>query len=189
VIGSVVLLAGSLLAADSSPKGDVLAATKKLAAADNYSWKLTTDFGANSPFQPGPTMGKIEKGGFTWIAATFQDNTTEGVMKDTNAIAIKTDEGWKSGKELLGDAGGGGGGGFNPSAGMVRRLQNLKTPAQEIEDLVAKVKELKKDGDVCSGDLTPEGASSLLSLGFGGGRRAAVRRLLRPGRQGTVSSG
>src|SRR6185436_19265446 len=126
-------------------------------------------FGANSQFTPGPTEGKTADG-YTWLSSSFQDNTMEGVMKGTNHIAAKTEDGWKSGSELQADGGGGGGGFGNPGMFMVRRMQNLKTPAQEIEDLVGKVKELKKDGDVYSGDLTAEGASSLLSFGFGGRR-------------------
>ena len=174
LIGSVVLLAGSLFAADSSPKDDVLAAAKKLAAKDNYSWKITSDFGAASQFPALVSDMKTEKDGYTWLSFNWQDNPMEGVMKTTNNIAVKTEEGWKSGKELMADAGGGGGGGFgNPGIMTTRRLQNLRTPAAEVEDLVGKVKELKKDGDAYSGELTPEGANSLLTFGFGGRRGQA----------------
>ena len=55
VFSAALLLAGSLIAADSSPKEELTAAAKKLAAADNYSWKVTADFGPNSQFTPGPT--------------------------------------------------------------------------------------------------------------------------------------
>ncbi|MCI0535250.1 MAG: hypothetical protein L0Z50_08480, partial [Verrucomicrobiales bacterium] len=37
------------------------------------------------------------------------------------------------------------------------------------EELVGRVKELKKDGDAYSGDLTEEGAKALLSFGGRGG--------------------
>jgi hypothetical protein len=160
--GAVILLAGSLLAAESSPKDAVSAAAKKLADKSNYSWKMTLDLGPNSPFTPGPTEGKTEKDGFTSLSSTFGDNTSEGVSKGKK-IAVKTEEGWKTAEEVSGDAGGG----FNPGAFMALRLQNLKVPAAEVEDLVAKAKELKKDGDVCSGDLTEDGAKALLSVGFG----------------------
>jgi hypothetical protein len=53
---------------------------------------------------------------------------------------------------------------------MARRMQSLKTPAAEVEDLVSKAKEIKKDGDAFSGDMTEEGAKALLTLG-GFGRR------------------
>jgi hypothetical protein len=162
------LLAGSLLAADSSPKDDIIAAAKKLADGGNYSWKTTMDLGPNSPFTPGPTEGKMDKDGLTWLSSSFQDNTMEGLMKGTNHVVVKTEEGWKTAAELAGD--GGGGGGFNMNMLTARRLQNLKAPAVDIQELVGKVKELKKDGDVYSGDLTEAGAQSLLTSLFGGRR-------------------
>jgi hypothetical protein len=60
---------------------------------------------------------------------------------------------------------------------MARRMQNLKTPADEIQDVISKTGELKKDADVISGDLTKEGAESLLTAGFGrrGGAGGANR--------------
>lgn len=165
VFSAALLLAGAIFTANASPKEEVAVAAKKLADKDNYSWKATMDFGANSPFQPGPTEGKTEKDGATWLSVSFNDNTTEGLMKGTNVV-IKTDEGWKTAAE----ASGGGGGGFNPSTMIARRMQNLKAPAAEVEDLVAKVQEIKKDGDAYTGELTEDGAKSLLTAGFGGRR-------------------
>ncbi len=166
LFGAVLLMAGSLLAADSTPKDDVTAAAKKLADT-SYSWKQTLDLGPNSQFTPGPTEGKTEKDGYTWLSSSFQDNTSIGLSKGKK-VAVKTDEGWKTAEEL-----GDGGGGFDPNTFMARRMQNLKTPADEIQDIVSKTGELKKDGDVISGDLTKEGAESMLTFGFGrrGGNR------------------
>jgi hypothetical protein len=166
LIGALLLTAGSLLAADSTPKDDVTAAAKKLAGT-SYSWKMTMDLGPNSQFTPGPTEGKIEKDGYTWLSSSFQDNTSIGIAKEKKVV-VKTDEGWKTGEEL-----GDGGGGFDPNVFMARRLQNLKTPAAELEELASKVGELKKDGDVISGDLTKEGAESLLMGNF---RRPGANR-------------
>lgn len=163
LLGTIALLAGSLIAAESSPKEDVIAAAKKLAEKSNYSWKATMDLGPNSQFTPGPTEGKTEKDGFTWLSVTFNDNTSEGVAKGTKVV-VKTDEGWKTAEEA---GGGGGGGGFNAGGFMARRMQGLKAPAPEVEDLVSKAQEIKKDGDVFSGDLTEDGAKALLSAGFG----------------------
>jgi len=165
LLGTIALLAGSLLAADSTPKDDVTAAAKKLAESSNYSWKSTVDLGPNAQFTPGPTEGKTEKGGFTWLSMTFNDNATEGVMKGTNVV-VKTDQGWQTAAEL---GGGGGGGGGNPGGFMARRMQTLKAPAAEINDLLSTAKEIKKDGDAYSSDLTEDGAKALLTQG--GGRR------------------
>ena len=159
-------LAGLVLAADPSPKDDVLAAAKKLADKGSYTWKTTMDFGANSPFQPGPTEGKIDKEGTIWLSYAMRDTAVQGIKKGSK-IAIKTDGGWQAGQT---DAGGGGGGFGDPVVGGTRRLQNLKPPAAEVEDLVGKVKDLKKDGDAFSGELTEDGAKSLVTLG-GFGRR------------------
>lgn len=164
LIGTIALVAGSLMAADSSPKDDVAAAAGKLADSGSYSWKATMDFGPNSQFQPGPTEGKIEKDGYTWLSSSMNDNTTEGLKKG-DKIVVKGEDGWQA-ADLEG--GGGGGGGFNAATFMGRRLQNLKPPAAEVQDLLTKVSDLKKDGDVYSGDLTEEGAKALLTMG---GRR------------------
>jgi hypothetical protein len=161
LIGAVVLLAGPLLAADA--KDDITAAAKKLAAKSNYSWKTTADFGPNSPFTPGPTEGKTEKDGLTWLSTSFQDNTMEAVMKGTNNVVVKTDEGWKKADEVTG-GGGGGGGNFNFGAIIAGQMQRLRVPAAEVEDLVGRAKELKKDGDAFSGDLTEDGAKALLAF-------------------------
>ncbi len=163
-IAIIALMAGSLFTASASPKDDVAAAASKLADAGNYSWKSTMDLGPNSQFTPGPTEGKIDKDGSTWMSSTFNDNTIEGV-KMGDKVAVKGEDGWQSGSELTG--GGGGGGGRNPAGGMARRLQNLKAPAAEVQDLISKVKDITKDGDAYSGELTEEGAKSLATMGFG----------------------
>ena len=41
LFGAVALAAGSLVAADSSPKDEVKSAAGKLAAKSNYSWRTT----------------------------------------------------------------------------------------------------------------------------------------------------
>ena len=48
---------------------------------------------------------------------------------------------------------------------LVRRLQTFKAPAEVAQDLAGKVKELKKEGEVYSGELTEAGAKELLLFG------------------------
>jgi hypothetical protein len=96
---------------------------------------------------------------------TRGDNVIEAVVKGGKG-AIKTPEGWQS---LAEAAEGDGGGGQNPGRFLGRMLQNFKAPAAEAEELVAKAKDLKKDGDAYSGDLTEEGAKALLTFGGRGG--------------------
>ncbi len=54
---------------------------------------------------------------------------------------------------------------------IARMMANFRAPAAEVEDLGAKIKELKLADGVYSGDLTAEGAKELMSFGrrAGGG--------------------
>ena len=156
----MALLAGSLLAADSSPKDDVKKAAAALGSQTNYTWQATVEVPADSPFKPGPTDGKTEKGGYTTLSFSFGDNSTEAVTKGTNG-AVKTEDGWKTLAEALKDNGDGG---FNPTMFMARVVQNYRLPAVEAVSLADDTKELKKDTNSISGDLTEAGAKEWLSF-------------------------
>lgn len=165
LLGLLTLCAGSLLAADASPKDAVVNAAKKLADQKNYSWRTTVETGTESRFRPGPTEGKTEKDGFTRLTMTFRDNTTDAILKG-DKIAIETEDGWQTAEEL--SEGGGGGGQPNPGRFLARMLQSFKAPAGQAQDIVATVKDLKESDGAWKGDLTEDGAKQLLSFG---GRR------------------
>jgi hypothetical protein len=153
----MALLAGSLLAANAAPKDDVTAAAKALAGKDNYAWKQTTENAGGGGFGGGTSEGKTEKDGYLWLSMTMRDNTIEAVKKGEKG-AIKTQDGWQSLSEATsGDPG--------PATFIARRMQNFKAPAAQVEDLAGKAKELKKDGDVYSGELTEDGAKTQLMFG------------------------
>jgi hypothetical protein len=160
LISLIALVAGPLLAADSSPKDDVKNAAAALGSEKNYSWRATVEVPADSQFKPGPTDGKTEKGGYTTLSLSFGDNTTEAVSKGTNG-AIKTDDGWKSLAEALKDDGNGG---FNPTMFIARMVQNYKVPAAEAVSLANAAQELKAGTNGISGDLTEAGAKELLTF-------------------------
>lgn len=160
LIGLIALLAGPLLAADSSPKDDVTKAAAALGNETNYTWQATVEVPADSQFKPGPTDGKTEKDGYTTLSFEFGDNSTEAVTKGTNG-AVKTDDGWKSLAEAMKDDGGGG---FNPTMFIARMVQNYKVPAIEAVSLANAAKELKQDTNLISGDLTEAGAKELLTF-------------------------
>jgi hypothetical protein len=165
VCSTTFLAAVSLMAAD---KDDVKSAAQKLGGADNYSWTMTTDMGANSQFTPGPSHGKTQKDGLVWMDMSFNDNTMEGFAKGGKVVA-KGDNGWEA-VEAPGGGGGGGGGGFNPGMMIGMQLRNLKSPAAQAEDIVDKTKDITKAGDVYTGDLTEDGAKGFLTMGRGGRR-------------------
>jgi hypothetical protein len=163
LFGILALLTGPLFAADTSPKDDVISAAQKLAASANYSWKQTVVVPESARFKPGPTEGKTEKGGATYVKmSTFGDNITEIVMQDGKAALTDPDDNWESITNLENTAEG-------PGRFLVGMIRNFKAPAAQATNLVASVKELKKDDDVYSGDLTEAGAKELLTFRRGGG--------------------
>ena len=157
----MVLLAGSLFAADASPKDEVKAAAKTLGNQTNYSWKATVESPNGGGRFNGPTDGKTEQGGYTCLTMTRDDGTTEAVLKGGKGAVKTPDSGWQSLAELSQDNGDGG---FNRSQFLARRLQAFKAPAAEAADLADKAKELKKDDDAWAGDLTEAGAKAMLAF-------------------------
>jgi hypothetical protein len=176
ICSTTFLAAASLLAAD---KDDASAAAQKLAAADNYSWTITVEGGQNNA---GPSHGKIQKDGLIWMEMAGRTASTEAFVKGGKG-AVKTDDGWEA-VDLTatrpagggGGGGAGGGGGGNNTARFAGRLRNLKAPAVEAADIIGKTKDLTKADDVYTGDLTEDGAKSLLTMGRGrrGGQAPAV---------------
>jgi hypothetical protein len=154
---SVLLVCGSLIAAETDSKADVKAAAKKLGA--NYSWTTTTKFdnggggGGGGNFRPGPTEGQLADG-FVYQKSSFGDREFESLVKGDKA-AFKGQDGWQNVDELQGNR-----------AGFGSRLKTFKAPAVEAADLADKAKSLKKEGDAISGDLTDDAVKDLLTFGF-----------------------
>jgi hypothetical protein len=165
ILGIMLLAAGPLLAADSSPKDDVKSAAAALGGQANYSWHATQESPGGGGFGGGGTDGKTEKDGYTWISMVRGDNTIEAVIKGTNAVIKTPDNGWQTVAEATQDNGGG----FNPVMFIARTLQNYKTPDLQAADLADAAKELKQDTNGISGDLTDDGAKALLSFRPRGG--------------------
>lgn len=170
---ALVLAAGTLPAAESSPKDEITAASKKLAEKPNYSWRTTVVVPESAQFKPGPTEGRTEKDGYTQVSMSFGDNKTEAVIKGEKA-AVKTPEGdWRSLAELDGAEG--------PGRFLGRFIRNFKTPAAHAIDLAGVVKEIKKDGDAYSGDLTEEGAKAQFRFGTPANAKGSVKFWVKDG--------
>ena len=143
------------LAAAGSPKDDITGAAKALAEKANYSWRMTTVVPENAPFRPGPWDGKAEKDGLTHVSLSFGDNTSEFVLKGDKGAASSPDGGWQSLSEMESSEGPG------RFFGMI--IRNFKAPAAQAAQLASYAKELKKDGELYTSDLTEEGAKVLLT--------------------------
>ena len=155
---ALTLLAPAVLrAADTSAKDQVTAAAKKLGEQSNYSWKTTVVVPESAQFKPGPTEGKTEKDGFTYVTLSFGDNLTEAAMKGDKAVVMNQDGDWQPASELENAEGQG--------RFLGRMVRNLKVPSAQVPDLVAAARELKQDGDVYSGEMTEEGAKKQFRFG------------------------
>src|SRR5260370_19031804 len=97
LFGAVTLLALPLLAGESE---DIKAAAKKLADQGNYAWRTTVVVPEGSRFKPGPTEGKTEKDGYTFLSMTMNDNTIEAVVKGAKGPP-RMEEGRPSLPEIL----------------------------------------------------------------------------------------
>jgi hypothetical protein len=160
LLGLIMLAAGSLLAADSTPKETVTGAAAALGREANYSWHTSVASQGGGRFG-GPSDGKTEKGGYTTISMVRNDATTLAVLKGTNGAINTPDNGWQSFQEATADNGGG----FNPAMFLARMLQNTKTPDQQAATLANAAADLKPGTNGISGALTEAGAKALLTFG------------------------
>ena len=169
ILSLVSFAAAPLLAAD--PAEEVKAAAQKLADKGTYAWTAKNESpqgerggggGGRGGGGFGPASGKTEKGGYTYLAWQGRDSKTEA-MKKGDKFAVKTGEEWQTASELED------GGGDNQRARFTgRRVQSFKAPAQEVSELLGKVKNIKKDGDAYSGELSQEALKQMYTFG---GRR------------------
>jgi hypothetical protein len=160
LFGTITLLAGSLLAADS-PKNDITSAAKKLGDKANYSWKMTVAVPEGSRWRPGPTEGQAEKDGVTHLTMSFGDNSYQPFLKGEKGAVTNPDGGWQTLADMENAEG--------PGRFFGRYFRSFKAPAAQAADLAARAKALKQEGDAISGELNEEVTRELLSMRRAGG--------------------
>jgi hypothetical protein len=173
---SVVLFTASVAIAETTPKDELVAASRALAATGNYSWVTTvgseggpTGGGAGgAKVRVGPTDGRTATG-VTQLVLKRGDNTYEAAFKADRRI-INTPRGWRPIVDVAAQAPPAGGRPADPTVVIARTLQTFKAPPAHAQDLVGKVADLMKTGETFTGDLTEEGARSLLPVGGGRSR-------------------
>jgi hypothetical protein len=156
LVASVLWIAGSVAAAQSNPAEDIKAAAKKLGEKANYSWTSTVKVPEGAQFRPGPTEGKTEKDGFTHVTMSFGDNKLEIARKGDKAAVLNQEGVWQSAAELENGEG--------PARFLAGFARTIRPPGVQAAEIAAAVKEFKKDGDAWGGELTKDGAETLLRL-------------------------
>ena len=167
VVIALTAFAGSLFAADTGGKDEVINAAKKLGEKSNYSWKTTVVVPESAQFKPGPTEGKTEKDGFTCVKMSFGGNTTELVKKGEKVAFTNRDGDWQTPADVENDQG--------PARFMAGMARNFKAPTAQAAEVAGATKELKKEGDVYAGDLTEQGAKDLMRFRRGGGNGPEIK--------------
>jgi hypothetical protein len=78
------------------------------------------------------------------------------VFKGDKAALTSRDGGWELASELENAEG--------PGRFRAMMARNFRAPAAQVTEILSGIKEVKKEGDSLSGDLTEEGAKKLLSF-------------------------
>lgn len=167
LIAATACIVGALLPAQAGEKEDVMNAIKKLSEKGSYSWTSSSKRpesagGNNNRFGAGSTEGKTVDG-MIYLKTTWGDRSFESVGKGDKS-ATKREDAWEINQPRP-SAGEGGNDGQprdrrrGPRGPM---FANFKTPAMQAGELLEGIGELKKDGDVYTGELSEEAAKSLL---------------------------
>ena len=152
---------------------DVTGAAGKLAAQSNYSWKTTVVVPESSPFKPGPTEGKTEKGGFTQLSMSFGERSTQIATSGEKAAITDQDGDWQLATEMEKAEG--------PGRFMAMLAKNVRRPAEEARELATAAHDMKKEGDVYRAPLTEAGAKAQFRFGAAKEAKASVTFWLKDG--------
>lgn len=138
---------------------DLTAAAEKLSAATSYGWSQTSSFGGN--FGDRTTTGKKGSGGFLLITMPGRDQEIQ-VLSRKGKAALQRDGAWVvPDPEAEGQ-------GQGPGRWTARMVQNLREPAVELKELVAKVADVKNESGSFRATLPEAAAKELMSFrGFG----------------------
>ncbi len=173
IITSLFAFASAAALIQAAPADDAVTAAKKLGAAANYSWTITTDF-ANAQFPAVPSEGVTEKGGYTVITTSFNGDPRQTVRKADRMVIQNRDGDWLTLEEMrrqfagAGGAAGGGRGGARGGFGMFAAAGGPMDFAKDAANLAAKIKDVNIIDGAIVGMLAPEDATLLLTLGRGG---------------------
>ena len=96
LFGTMVLLAGSLFAADFNPMGEVRTAIVALGGLPNYSWQVMVEPPNGGVRFNGPADGKTDRSGYICLTVTRDDTTIEAVLKGIKGAVNTPENGWQS---------------------------------------------------------------------------------------------
>jgi len=152
---SLVIMACGAKAAENKAVETVEQAAAKLEQEKSYSWISTSQSAPETrTWRQGPTEGKTEKEGDTYVTFTLGDNTILMGFRGDKAAISWADQ-WQSAEELQGDY-----------AWIADRLRTYKLPASEAKFLAEHTPDMQEHGSgMFAGELDASALKWLLSRG------------------------
>jgi hypothetical protein len=144
---------------------DLIKAVKALVDKPNYSWETSVKVPEGTRFAPGPSTGKVVKGGALYATSTRGENTTEIVKLGEKAAVTNREGEWQSLAEIEAD------GGFGRFT--VSLVQGLRPPTEDALELITGMENIEKNGDQYSGILAEKAAIDLANQSSGFRQRGA----------------
>jgi putative heme-binding domain-containing protein len=164
-------------AALADAKSDAAAAAKKLADQAGYQWDTTVHVEGAGPFggANNSTHGQIDRSGYVLVSSP-QPRQRFLFARKGDKTAVHFGDDWMT-FEQAAERARGGRGGFAGGAAPA----NLQTPAEQIEGLLQKATNVRRDGDQIRAELRPAAAAELLrqltpAAGRGGRGRGRGRQ-------------
>src|SRR5574341_1362335 len=134
-------LLGSTFAADLQVQ--LKDAAQALAAKPNYSWTAAFQLeGTTAAVRAGQTLGKTEKGGYTFFSSTFGTNRVEIALNGSKG-AINRQGTWQTVEDIE----------KTDNAWMARRVRAFKPPAEDAAKMIEYLRVIKQEANgVYSGE-------------------------------------
>jgi hypothetical protein len=140
----------------SDPGGDVMAAVAKVGDAGSYSWTRVTDDVSSGGARMSES-GKTDTSGYTLIDLNSGGFYLHVAFKGSYAV-VNAGQGWKSLDDMADQR--------QAVRAVSRIVRGLKSPVMIARDIVSRVGELKRDGEMRTAELTGDDASELLGPVF-----------------------
>lgn len=157
IVASLLISLGLAGAALADPKEEVLAAAKKVADSESYSWTTTAEGGGG--MGAGGSEGKTQKDGLTLLVLNLRSGSANVLFKGEKGAVETPDEGWQAIPALDPDRAGP----RDVLQMVAAMIRTYRAPANQALNLASKSEDLQKFADDSySGTLPPDEAQALM---------------------------
>ncbi|WP_419195054.1 arabinan endo-1,5-alpha-L-arabinosidase, partial [Novipirellula herctigrandis] len=141
--------------ADDAATAPLNRAITALGEQASYSWTASVDVPEGTRFRPGPTQGRIERGGMTHVTMSFDRRPTHIVIDGNTAAVTNRDGGWDT-VSLLDQ-------GYGSSGFSASLARDAQVPVVEAKTLLALLDDIRREGESVVGTLPSKEAAKRLA--------------------------